>query len=70
MRILTALLLAVLALSPAPAADKRHPAPEFKKSEHILKWINDYRHAPDPDRLPEVVRARNQSIAARSLAKM
>jgi hypothetical protein len=62
MRILMALLAVILALAPALAGDKprrEQPAPalEFKKSEHILKWINDYRRAPDPDRLPEVVRA-------------
>ena len=59
MRILTVLLLALLALAPTLAETKagREPAPEFRKSEHILKWINGYRKAPDPDRLPEAVRA-------------
>jgi hypothetical protein len=60
MRALTVLLLAAaLVLSPALAKDKakRAPAPEFKKQEHVLKWINDYRKAPDPDRLPDVVHA-------------
>lgn len=59
MRFLTALLLFVLALAPALAREKgRKPPPlEFTKSEHVLKWINDYRTAPEPDRLPEVVRA-------------
>jgi hypothetical protein len=54
MRILIALALAaVAALSPATAA----PEPEFKKSEQILKWINDYRKDPEPNRLPEVFHA-------------
>lgn len=60
MRALTALILAAaLVLSPALARDKakRASAPEFTKSEHVLKWINDYRQAPDPDRLPDVVKA-------------
>jgi hypothetical protein len=60
MRALTALFLAAtLALSPALAQDKkkRAPAPEFTKSEQILKWINDYRAAPEPDRLPDVVKS-------------
>jgi hypothetical protein len=33
------------------------PEPEFTKSEQILKWINEYRRAPDPERLPEAVKA-------------
>jgi len=60
MRILIALLAAALSLAPALAGSKarREPPPlEFTKSEQILKWINDYRQAPEPDRLPEVVRA-------------
>ena len=57
MRVLTAILLtAVLALAPALAKDKARPAPplELKRTEQVLKWINDYRRAPDPDRLPDV----------------
>jgi len=53
-------LLAVavaLALQPATAKDKRTPPLEFKKAEQVLKWMNEYRHAPEPDRLPEVVHA-------------
>jgi hypothetical protein len=33
------------------------PKQEFKKSEQILKWINDYRKDPEPNRLPEVFHA-------------
>ncbi|MCC7253430.1 hypothetical protein [Hyphomicrobium sp.] len=59
MRILIALLTAALALAPALAGDKAKRAPPLRleKSEHVLKWINDYRRAPEPDRLPEVVHA-------------
>lgn len=59
MRVFTTLAVAlVVALSPALAKDKPKPPPlEFKKSEQVLKWINDYRRAPEPDRLPEVVHA-------------
>jgi hypothetical protein len=61
MRALTALLVAAaLVLSPALAKEKAKraaPAPEFKKQEQVLKWINDYRKAPDPDQLPDLVRA-------------
>jgi hypothetical protein len=66
MRVLTAIVAAaLLVLTPATAAQKtkRAPAPspapalEFKRSENVLKWINEYRRAPDPSKLPEVVHA-------------
>ena len=66
MRILTAIVLSLaLVSSGAEAATQRQtkattkaaPALQFEKSEHVLKWINDYRSAPDADRLPEVVKA-------------
>ncbi len=60
MRFLTSILLVLLmCLFPALAAtkSKRPPKPEFKRQEDVLKWINDYRMAPDPDRLPDAVRA-------------
>jgi hypothetical protein len=61
MRSLTGILLAaLLAFSPAYAKKEKAkipPKPEFTKSEVILKWINDYRAHPQPERLPEVVRA-------------
>ena len=61
MRALTVLLIAAaLVLSPALAKEKAKraaPAPEFKKQEQILKWINEYRKAPEPDQLPDLVRA-------------
>jgi hypothetical protein len=60
MRILIAILIASLALAPSFARDKKNreakPAP-FERSEQLLKWINEYRQAPDPDRLPEAVRS-------------
>ncbi len=61
MRFLTGVLLALLiGLSPALAATKskkQPPKPEFKRQEDVLKWINDYRTAPEPDRLPDAVKA-------------
>lgn len=60
MRVVTAAILTLLiALAPALAKDKRKsaPAPEFRKQEHVLKWINEYRLAPDPESMPPVVRA-------------
>lgn len=57
---LVACVLAMLALvlPPVSAHANQHAksAPAFKKTEDVLKWINDYRHNPEPDRLPEVVK--------------
>ena len=53
-------ILAVLAVFAAPpAADAKREAKriEFKKGEDVLHWINEYRHNPEPDRLPEAVKA-------------
>jgi len=41
----------------APAQAVTPPASTLNSNEAILKWINGYRHQPDPDRLPSVVRA-------------
>ena len=60
MRVVTAAIFALLiALAPALAKEKRKaaPAPEFRKQEHVLKWINEYRLAPDPESMPPAVRA-------------
>jgi hypothetical protein len=66
MRVLTAIVAAaVLVLTPAVAGQKTKRAPEpapapaleFKRSEHVLKWINEYRRAPNPSKLPDVVHA-------------
>ncbi len=57
----TVLVLAVLALVSLPTmADAKHKAKQphgFTKAEEILQWINDYRHNPEPERLPEAVKA-------------
>ncbi len=61
MRALIAFIVAAaLVAMPVLAKEKAKraaPPPEFKKQEQVLKWINDYRKAPDPDRLPDVVHA-------------
>src|SRR5262249_8673912 len=46
--------LLVAPLSPASAVPPS--ASSFNSNDAILKWINEYRHRPDPDRLPSVVR--------------
>jgi hypothetical protein len=47
--------LLVAPLSPAKAVPPSASA--ITSNDAILKWINGYRHRPDPDRLPSVVRA-------------
>ncbi len=46
----------LLALN-APATAARQAGPVFGSTDALLKWINDYRHKPDPDGLPAAVRA-------------
>ncbi len=41
----------------APAKAVMPPASSFNSNDAILKWINGYRHRPDPERLPAVVHA-------------
>ena len=61
MRAVLAVLCAVVILaSPALAAKtpaKEKPQQPFAKSEELLKWINGYKQAPTPKRLPEAVKA-------------
>jgi hypothetical protein len=55
-----ALALAALTLATPTAAATAPPptaaAPQLS-TDAILRWINDYRHKPDPDRLPALVRS-------------
>jgi hypothetical protein len=41
----------------APAAAARLPDTTLTSTDTLLKWINDYRHKPDPDALPAAVRS-------------
>jgi hypothetical protein len=56
-----ALVLAALAIALAPigadAKSKAAKPQKFARAEEILQWINDYRHKPDPERLPLAVTA-------------
>src|SRR5262252_362002 len=49
--------LALIVVMKSPAIAVPPPASSFTSNDVILKWINGYRHRPDPDRLPSVVRA-------------
>jgi hypothetical protein len=57
---LAAVMLLAFALSPAPVAAATPPGVAFPSTTTILKWINDYRHRPQPDKLPAVVLALSQ----------
>jgi hypothetical protein len=56
-----AVVLAALAgaLIPLQAGAKgtAKDAPAFNRAEDLLRWINDYRQHPEPERLPEAVKA-------------
>ncbi len=42
------------------AAKKKPKPPPFSRPEVVLAWINDYRHEPTPERLPEAFTAMRQ----------
>jgi hypothetical protein len=49
--------LAIVVVLIAPAAAASPPGVALNSTDAILKWINTYRHKPDPDGLPNAVRA-------------
>ncbi len=53
------MLVAIAVAFPLIGADAKSKAkrPPFTKAEQILQWINDYRHNPAPERLPEAFKA-------------
>jgi hypothetical protein len=59
-RVIAVLGLALLIVGPAIALAKpaKHKQPKpFQNAEELLKWINDYRKYPEPERLPVAVKA-------------
>lgn len=61
MRFIGAGLLALLIMVLTGPAEAAKPAEgQFGTHERILQWINDYRFEPEPDRLPEAVKAMAQ----------
>jgi hypothetical protein len=56
-------LFALAFVAAAPATAAAPPAAAPMSTDAILKWINDYRHRPDPDRLPTLVRALSEMQA-------
>ena len=49
--------LALIVVMKSPAIAVPPPASGFNTNDAILRWINEYRRRPDPDRLPAVVHA-------------
>ena len=41
----------------ADAAKRKPKPPPFTRPEIVLQWINDYRHDPTPERLPDAFKA-------------
>jgi hypothetical protein len=60
------LALVLAGASFAPALAVQPPASAFSSNDAILKWINEYRHRPEPERLPAVVRALSAMQAFKS----
>jgi len=54
--VFTLLMLTIVLPAPAGAAAPL-AGPMPPSTDTILRWINDYRHRPDPERLPMVVKA-------------
>jgi hypothetical protein len=68
-----ALVLALLAVASLPmTADakgkaKAKKAPEFTRAEEVLQWINEYRHKPEPERLPKAVTAMRELLLLKDI---
>ena len=64
-----AVLMMILVPAAADAAGKssREPAKAFERAEAVLKWINGYRSAPEPEKLPDAVRAMGEYGLLREL---
>jgi hypothetical protein len=54
------LLALLLACAPATASAPTKKKSEFASSEHILRWINNYRLRPEPNKLPAAVKAMSE----------
>jgi hypothetical protein len=50
-------VLTVIVTLTAPAVAAAPPGRALNSTDAILKWINEYRHKPEPEELPTVVRA-------------
>ena len=55
---LIATAMAIISVVDGADAAKRKPKPPpFTRPEIVLQWINDYRHEPTPERLPDAFKA-------------
>ena len=69
MRFAAAILALALSFAfAAPQLQAKAKAPKpFKGSEELLTWINGYRLKPDPDRLPEAIKAMIKSSVTKDM---
>ena len=58
-------LLAAIEAAAAGAARKTGHKIDFTTRASVMEWIDDYRHKPEPRRLPAAVRALSESGALR-----
>ena len=49
--------LAILGAAAIEAAPPKRPPAEFTSQQAVLRWINGYRTQPNPDKVPDLVRA-------------
>ncbi|MEZ5899887.1 MAG: hypothetical protein AB7S74_12090 [Hyphomicrobium sp.] len=63
---LIALAVSFSAVSGPLLAKQKQPRP-FNGSEELLSWINGYRLKPEPDRLPEAIRAMIKSSVTKDM---
>jgi hypothetical protein len=60
-------LALLLAIAPAAAAPPKQKKVQFTSTEEILRWINGYRHKPEPNKLPQAVKAMSAQGAFRDM---
>ena len=68
--VLVVALLAVASLpmmAEAKSKAKAKKAPEFTRAEEVLQWINEYRHNPEPKRLPKAVMAMRELLLLKDI---
>ena len=63
---LAALSMALVPLA-AGAKGKAEKEAKFTRAEDVLQWINDYRHKPEPERLPSAVTAMRELLLLKDI---
>ncbi len=60
-------LVCPIVASAASKTSDKPPADPFAKAEAVMKWVNEYRTNPEPDKLPAAVRAMGELGLLREL---